>query len=175
MADAPIFETDRLTLRPHRAEDFPALRALWGDPAVVRHIGGQVQDAQATWFRLLRYAGMWSLLGHGMWALEDRATGSYLGEAGLLSAARGIPELENYPEAGWILDPQGWGRGLITEAMGAVLFWADHHLDAPATRCIIDPANAPSVRVAEKLGYAHCGDTVLDGRATGIFHRPAQR
>lgn len=175
MTDAPILHTDRLTLRPHRIEDFPQCRALWADPDVVRHIGGKPQDAQAVWFRLLRYAGMWSLLGYGMWVVEDRTTGDFLGEAGLLSAARGIAELEGVPEAGWVLMPSAWGKGIAPEAVGAVLRWADAHLDAPSIRCIIEPGNTASVRVAERLGFEAMGEARLGEAPIRLFDRTSRR
>lgn len=169
---APTLQTARLTLRPHKVEDYAACRILWADSDVVRHIGGVPQDAQAVWFRLLRYAGMWSMLGHGMWVIEDRDSGTFLGEAGLLSAERGLPELEGVPEAGWVLGPDAWGRGIATEAMQAVLDWADAHVDSPSLRCIIDPDNAASIKVAEKLGFVPLTDTQLGGRPTRVFDRP---
>ena len=75
MTNAPILETARLILRPHSLADYASCRTLWADERVVKHIGGAPQDGQAVWFRLLRYAGMWSLLGYGMWAIEDRKSG----------------------------------------------------------------------------------------------------
>lgn len=63
MTMPPTLQTDRLILRPHRISDFPQACLLWSDGEVVRHIGGSPQDAQAVWYRLLRYAGMWSWLG----------------------------------------------------------------------------------------------------------------
>lgn len=175
MDKAPVIETDRLILRPHRLEDITACQRLWGDNRVVRHIGGVPQDAQAVWFRVLRYAGMWSMLGYGMWALEDKASGAFLGEAGLLSAARGLAELEAVPEAGWVLGPDAWGRGIASEAMGAVLGWADAALEAPSIRCIIDPSHVASIGVAYKLGFADLTDTMLNGQPTRVFDRPRRR
>ncbi|NWK94132.1 GNAT family N-acetyltransferase [Sphingobium lactosutens] len=172
MTHAPILETIRLILRPHRVEDYVACRKLWGDADVVRHIGGLPQDAQAVWFRLLRYGGMWPMLGYGMWVIEERDSGAFLGEAGLLSAERGLPELEGVPEAGWVLGPEAWGRGIATEAMKAILEWADAHLDSPSLRCIIDPDNLASIKVAEKLGFAPLIDTELGGKPTRVFDRP---
>lgn len=171
MSSAPILETPRLILRPHRIVDYAACCGLWADAEVVHFIGGVVQDAQAVWFRLLRYAGMWSLLGYGMWVIEDRESGAFLGEAGLLRAERGIPELERLPEAGWVLKPQAWGKGIATEAMTAVVQWADLHADAPSLRSIIEPDNAPSIRVAEKVGFSALTDTLHGGRPTRIFDR----
>lgn len=172
MADAPTIETIRLILRPHRVEDYAACRALWADADVVRHIGGVPQDAQAVWFRLLRYAGMWALLGYGMWVIEERDSGVLLGEAGLLSAERGIAQLEGVPEAGWVLGRAAWGRGIATEAMQAILSWADAHLDAPSIRCIIDPDNSASIKVAEKLGFHALVDADYGGKPTRLFDRP---
>lgn len=175
MSQAPILQTSRLILRPHTVADYAACRRLWADADVVRFIGGAPQEAQAVWFRLLRYAGMWSLLGYGMWVIEEREGGTFLGEAGLLSAERGLPQLEGVPEAGWVLGPDAWGRGIATEAMQAVVAWADAHVDAPSLRCIIDPGNAPSIKVAEKLGFLPLVDTDLNGHPTRVFDRPRQQ
>jgi len=174
MISAPMLTTDRLILRPHRVEDYAACRALWADPDVVRFIGGAALDAQAVWFRILRYAGMWALLGYGMWAIEDRANGELLGEAGLLSAARGLAELDGVPEAGWVLGPAAWGRGIATEAMAAIFAWTDAHLAAPSIRCIIAPDNSGSIKVAEKLGFVALGDVDFHGAPTRVFDRPSQ-
>ena len=172
MSNAPVLETPRLILRPHRVEDYAACRRLWADADVVRFIGGTPQDAQAVWFRLLRYAGMWALLGYGMWVIEDRESGAFLGEAGLLSAERGLPELAGVPEAGWVLGPQAWGRGIATEAMSAVLEWADVHPHAPSIRCIVEPDNIPSIKVAEKLGFSALVDMLYGGKPTRVLDRP---
>lgn len=99
----PILETDRLILRPHGRQDFDDCLALWSDEATVRFIGGHVQDAQAVWFRMLRYAGMWPILGFGYWLFEEKETGRFVGEGGLADARRGIPKLEGVPEIGWAL------------------------------------------------------------------------
>ncbi len=172
---APILTTDRLILRPHALTDFAACRTLWADPDVVRHIGGAPQDAQAVWFRILRYAGMWAMLGHGMWVIEERASGAFLGEAGLLSACRELPELEGVVEAGWVLTPGAWGRGIATEAMTAVLGWADDALAGQAVRCIIEVGNDASVAVAAKLGFAAMAQTALNGAPIQVLERRAGR
>jgi RimJ/RimL family protein N-acetyltransferase len=172
MIDAPTLHTPRLILRPHRVADYAACRTLWANLDVVRHIGGAALDSQTVWFRILRYAGMWALLGYGMWVIEDRDDGAFLGEAGLLSAERGLPELEGVPEVGWVLGSSAWGRGVATEAMQAILGWADAHVEAPSLRCMIDPDNDASIRVADKLGFRVLTDTELGGKPTRIFDRP---
>ncbi len=169
---APLIETERLRLRAHRREDYAVMCQLWQHPETIRFIGGLAQDDQAVWFRLLRYAGMWSLLGFGFWVIEDKATGDFLGEAGLLDAQRGIEGLAGIPEAGWACMPGAGGKGIATEAMQTILVWADAHLATQGIGCIIDPANAPSLRVAHKLGFSevdrpayHSGPVILMHRA----------
>ena len=84
----------------------------------------------------------------------------------------GIAELEGVPEAGWAFDADHWGAGYATEAMTAALGWADGHLDAKEVRCIIDPGNAASERVAAKLGFARIGDSDALGGVVAIYSRP---
>lgn len=50
----PVLQSDRLILRPHRAEDFEDVAALWADPDVVRYIGGTPSSRSESWGRLLR-------------------------------------------------------------------------------------------------------------------------
>jgi RimJ/RimL family protein N-acetyltransferase len=56
--------------------------------------------------------------------------------------------------------------------MSAALGWADATLDASEVRCIIDPGNAASERVAEKLGFRRIGDSDALGHVVGIYARP---
>jgi hypothetical protein len=60
---------------------------MWTEPAVVRFIGALSREA--AWIRFVRQAGHWNRLGFGFFAIEDRATGAFVGEAGFrISAAR---------------------------------------------------------------------------------------
>ena len=84
--EIPILETPRLRLRGHRQEDFPNSCTLWADPTVVRYTVGQAQTPEEVWSRMLRYLGLWSMLGFGYWVVEERATNSFVGEVGLCAA-----------------------------------------------------------------------------------------
>ncbi len=56
MTDIPTLETARLTLRPHRLDDFDAHAALWADEDVVRFITGVPSTREQSWSRMLRVA-----------------------------------------------------------------------------------------------------------------------
>jgi RimJ/RimL family protein N-acetyltransferase len=173
VSEAPRLETPRLVLRGHTVDDFAATAALWADADVVRHTIGRPSTAEEAWGRMLRYAGLWRLVGYGYWVVEDRATGAYLGEAGLADFHRGIAAIPaGVPEAGWVLRPDVQGRGLATEAVDCVLTWADAGLAAPETACLIMPENAASLRVADKVGFGPAVETRHRDEPALVRRRP---
>lgn len=150
----PILDTPRLTLRPHRLDDFEACCALSSDPQAVRMIFQQPLTREETWNRLLRFVGHWALLGYGLLIIEEKVTGRAIGQIGLADFHRGLgDDFDPYPEMAWILSSEAHGRGYATEAGHAVLRWMDVAFAPAHVVCIIDPENAPSLRVAEKLGF----------------------
>lgn len=168
----PSLETERLTLRGHTPADYDESAAMWGDPLVTRYIGGRPSTPEESWTRVLRYAGMWALLGYGYWVVRERGSGRFVGEVGLADFRREItPALDGAPEAGWVLAPWAHGRGLATEALRAALSWGDAHLAAPRTVCLIAPENAASLRVAGKCGYRELARGTYKGEATIICER----
>jgi len=95
MVAIPTLDTPRLRLRTYRLDDFEAYAALWAEPAVVRFIGGTPVSREAAWTRFLRQIGLWHHLGFGLFALEDRATGAFIGEAGFHDLRRALtPSIE---------------------------------------------------------------------------------
>lgn len=169
---APDLETERLTLRPHQLRDLGDCTALWGDPEVVRYIGGRPFTAEEVWARLLRYVGHWAVMGYGFWVVRERATGRFVGECGLADFRREIdPPLGDAPEAGWVLAPWSYGRGFATEAMGAVLSWSERAMAAPRSVCLIDLGNRASIRVAAKVGYRELTCTTYKGDPVMVLER----
>lgn len=169
---APLIETARLRLRPHRVDDLDALHAIWSDPVVYRHIGGQPATRQDAWMRLLRYRGLWPLLGYGFWAIEDKASGVLVGDIGYADFLREItPALDGMPELGWVLAPAFHGRGYASEALVAITAWGDAHFGAHRDVCIISPDNAASIRVAEKGGFRPWYDAALHDEPIRVFAR----
>ncbi len=169
----PRVDTPRLVLRGHRPEDLAPCAAMWGDPQVTRHIGGRPSSEEEVWSRILRYAGHWALFGFGFWAIEDRASGRFVGDVGLADFKReGLPSFDGAPEVGWALAPWAHGRGLATEAVTAALAWHEARTGHLRTVCMIDPGNAPSIRVAEKAGFRPWRPAVYKGQPTLLFERP---
>lgn len=168
----PIIETHRLRLRAHRTEDLDSCIALWTDREVVRYITGEACSVEETWSRLLRYRGHWELLGFGYWVLEELKTGEFLGEVGFANYKRDMqPSLNDHPESGWVLNSAAQGQGYGREAVKGMLAWADRHLAADTTVCIIDPEHKASIRLALSCEYILVGSAKYKNRVTGGYQR----
>ena len=174
MSGIPVLKGDRVRLREYRAEDIDDYVLLWSDEAVVRHIGGKPLGRSDCWGRILRFRGMWAMLGFGFWIVEDRHSGQLIGEAGIMDLRRDIqPSLDGTLEAGWALLPAFHGRGLAGEVMRLVLDWSDRRDPSQELSCIIAEENRPSLRLAQKLGFSRSGVGGYQGNQLIHFRRRA--
>jgi len=171
MKIAPILETERLRLRGHSLGDLDAVATLWADPVTVRFITGKPSSREDSWARLLRYVGHWALLGHGFWAIEEKATGRFVGEGGFASFKREIDPPIDAPEQGWSLSGDVHGKGYAFEAMNTALAWGEAHFGRSDFICIISPENTPSLKLAGKLGYREVQRTTYKGEPTVMLRR----
>jgi RimJ/RimL family protein N-acetyltransferase len=158
-------ETERLRLREFRGEDLEAYAAMSGDGEVMRYIGeGKTLTPHETWRSIAAMLGHWKLLGYGMWALEEKASGALVGRAGFLDPP-GWPGFE----LGWLLGRAYWGRGYATEAASRCLRYAFEELTRDRVISLIRPGNQPSVRVAERIGEKLAGEVELLGAKALVY------
>jgi RimJ/RimL family protein N-acetyltransferase len=148
-----MIETERLTLRIPIAADLEPIAKMWADPDTVKFIGKVPMTREQSWQRLQRYVGHWALHGYGSFALIERASGRYVGEVGIANFEREITPPIGPFEAGWVLSPTVHGRGYASEALRGALAFHDEKFPGVPVRCIIDTANAPSLKVAAKAGF----------------------
>jgi RimJ/RimL family protein N-acetyltransferase len=173
--EAPRIETERLMLRGFRAGDLDAHAATLGDADVMRHIGGSPVGREDSWRRLLMGVGMWSLIGMGPWAVEQKSDGRMVGHCGFFQFNRDMtPLILGESEMGWIFDRSVHGQGIAFEACSAALDWAEQEIAADSYPAIIDLENAPSMRLAERLGFVRQPDAVYRDAAIALFRRPGR-
>lgn len=164
-------ETERLVLDLHGLEQFEPLCEMWGDAAVVHHIG-QPSTRQEAWMRLLRYRGLWPLLGYGYWALTEKASGRFVGDLGFADFHRAVePPFRGIPEAGWVLASWAHGQGFASEALTAALAWLDGQGTHDSSVCLIAPENRPSLRLARRFGFRHERAVSFLGHDTLLLRR----
>lgn len=152
-------ETQRLLLREFRGADLDAYAAMQSDAEVMRYIGeGKTLTRNDSWRSIAGMLGHWQLLGYGMWALEDKSSGTLVGRAGFIDPP-GWPGFE----LGWLLGRPYWGLGFASEAAARCLQYAFEELHRDVVISLIRPANAPSIKVAERLGMRNTGEIELLG------------
>jgi RimJ/RimL family protein N-acetyltransferase len=155
-------ETERLILRKPRAGDHEAYAELWGDPEVVRFLGGKTlppQDVPHAIERMLRH---WDRHGIGLFSLVRKTDERVVGRTGYLlwDAERWVsamhedvgPEEGLELEIGWTLIRSFWNRGYATEAAATCRDHAFGALGRDRVISLIAPENIASIRVAEKIG-----------------------
>ena len=140
-------ETPRLTLRPFTRADAPFALRLLNEPSFHAHIGDKgVRDLDGA--RAYLEGGplaSYGRHGHGLMAVALKATGQPIGMCGLLKREH----LER-PDLGYAFLPEAWGQGYALEAARAVLDEAKRD----RVLALVSPANAASIRLLEKLGFA---------------------
>lgn len=163
-------ETGRLRLRVPEERDLEAFAAIYADAETMRFIGeGRTFNRAETWRSIANMLGHWLLRGYGMWTVERKDTGAAIGRVGYLDS-------EGWPgfELGWLLARPEWGRGYATEAARAALDHATGALGRERVISLIRPGNAPSARVAAKLGLRREGEIELLGGPVDVYaNRPA--
>jgi RimJ/RimL family protein N-acetyltransferase len=153
-----ILETERLLLRPPRAEDLDEFVALYSDPEVMRFLGG-VRTREQTAERLAYMIRHWDGFGFGIRVLLDRRDVAFVGRCGISYAhALGDAELA------YTLARRSWGQGLATEAARVTLEDAFSRLGLPRVVAYAEPDNTASRRVLLKLGMTPDGTAAINGR-----------
>ncbi len=143
-----VLLTERLRLRAYRPEDVDALAPMFADAEHMRFYPAPFTREDTTaWVarQLERYRDD----GFGLWVIESRDGGEFLGTAGpTIQVVEGVGEVE----IGWHVRPGRKGRGIAPEAGAAARDWAFANLEADYLISLVRPENVPSARVAEKIG-----------------------
>lgn len=138
-------ETPRLILRRARIEDAADLFEVFSKPEAMRWWSTpphQTLDETREWV-----AGMAAASPDESDDFVVEFDGRAIGKAGFW----------RLPEIGYILHPDYWGRGLATEALTAVIDHVMRTRDVHTVTADIDPSNAASIRLLERLGFEMAG------------------
>jgi len=161
----PVLQTPRLVLRSFREEDVDLLAKLMANADFMRFSLGVFSRKQTIAF-LDKIIG-WQRRGlPSLFAVIHRADNRLIGYCGFFhQQVDGIEEIE----IGYRLDPGYWSAGLATEAAQAVRDHAFRDLKLRRVISLIHPDNAPSRRVAEKIGMNLEKEIAFRGFPTLVF------
>lgn len=158
--------TQRLTLRPiDPARDVDAFHALCADLETTRMVGSFPHPfcrfhAEARIFVMNAQS---AVMPARCFAID--AGRGLIGTIGASLGADGWG-------VGYMMSPQGRGRGLMTEALSALLAWIDARPDAgPVSACVFTD-NAASARVLEKAGFTRSPDVSRGWSMARLAYHP---
>ena len=163
----PVLDTQRLTLRAPTKKDLPTLTAFFATER--SHMVGGPRDAGQSFNTLASRIGHWAMLGYGLWHIDDRETGDFLGWAGLLN-----PPGWDEPELGWTLFAHAEGKGYAFEATRAARTYAAVHQGLDGLISYIRPDNSRSRALAEKLGARIEREGTVLGTPCHVWRHPKE-
>ena len=155
-----MIETERLVLRRWRESDIAPLAAFGADPQVMEFIGdGSTRTINETARLVERLEREWEEKGFGLFAVELKETGAFIGFVGL-SVPDFLPEVLPAVEVGWRLGRDYWGCGYATEAARAALSFGTVLPQVEKIVSICQVGNGASVRIMDKIGLVFDRQTI---------------
>jgi ribosomal-protein-alanine N-acetyltransferase len=114
--------------------------------------------------KLHRAVEHWRLHGFGMFAVLEKANGQFAGHCGV-----GYLHGKADAELAYSLAKRCWGRGMATEAVGAVLRHAFETIGLPRVVGVAVVENVGSQRVMARTGMTLQGPYEFDGRQAVLY------
>ncbi|MBX3480863.1 MAG: GNAT family N-acetyltransferase [Caulobacter sp.] len=169
MLASDMITTDRLILRGWRDSDLEPWIALNADPEVMRFFPA-TQTADECRAMAARNQAHIDQHGFGLWAVERREDGAFLGFTGLTHLKDNNPMFPGV-EAGWRLARQAWGQGYASEAAAASLRDGFGRLGLQRIVAFTAVPNLPSQAVMARIGMTRREDLDFDHPALPPGHR----
>ena len=170
---APVFEplaTERLTMRPYRAEDAAELHRLINDWEVCRALAAvpfpyprELADEWIASTRVLLAAGTafhLAITGH------EQGSEMLVGGVGLR-----LDREARTGRLGYWVGRRFWGHGVASEAAGRLVRWALANLELDRVEASVATDNAGSMAVLRRIGFRHVGEGTQSFLARGGEHR----
>ena len=143
-------ETPRLILRPFPPEDAEAMYRNWAsDPAVTEFLTWPPHGSAELSRRLLEdWCSRYAEGDYFQWGMELRELGEVVGSIAVVH----LNEATEAADMGYCLGKPWWGRGLMPEAVRAVIGYLFGEVGLNRVAACHDPRNPKSGRVMEKAG-----------------------
>jgi RimJ/RimL family protein N-acetyltransferase len=149
MESLKILETERLILRHLSSDDAEFMLELLNDPAFIQNIGDRkIRSLEgANTYIQNGPVASYAKHGFGLYLVQLKETGESMGMCGLIRR----DQLDDV-DIGYAFLPKFWSKGYATESALAVKEYARDVNGLKRIVAIVDPRNAGSIHVLEKLG-----------------------
>lgn len=161
-------ETQRLILREFQQEDTQKLASILANPKVMKFSPTGILSVVQTQEKVESFMTSYQEYGFGKWAVILKESSELIGYCGI--AVEKI-DCQDDQEIGYRFDSKFWGKGLATEAASAALDYGFKKFQFPYILGIVDPSNAASVRVLEKLDMKYERETIFHGSKMDVYQK----
>jgi len=161
-------ESARLVLRQWHDDDLREFAALCADPQVMRYFPAPLTRVEAAAL-IGRVRGHFNEYGFGLWALERKDSGAFIGMTGLLNVNFDAP-FGPAVEIGWRLAKEHWGLGYASEAAWTALRCGFDRLALKEIVSFTAQANLPSEKVMQAIGMHHAPEDDFDHPKLAVDH-----
>ena len=167
-----ILESERCIVREGTGEDVEGILNIYKDieefsltrPFDTPEEGRQyMQDYREMVYRFYEY---------GLWMVEEKESGVLIGVVGLENQ---IFQKKEYLALGYIIGKKWRGQGYAEEVCREILVYSEAEFGVEELHCFVEPENAASIRLVEKLGFRREGTAIQQkgengGRETLLYH-----
>lgn len=155
-----ILETERCLVRETTVEDVKDFYRIYSNPSIVEYMEPLYEDPEEERSYARDYIDqVYAFYNFGMWTVVEKASGEVIGRAGIY-----YREGCELPELGFVIAAERQGKGLATEVCSAILQYGYEELNFDKILAFVQPGNAASHRVCEKLGMERVEPVVLQGQ-----------
>lgn len=161
----PVLATDRLALRWLTIADAPFILSLTTQPSWLRNIGDRgVRDlTTAEGYVVNGPRASYAARGFGLWCMERPEDGTAVGICGIIKR-----DTMEHPELAYAVLEKFHGQGYASEAALATVRYAEEELGIARLSAIVNPENAPSIKILEKAGMRYEGPITMPGESSAI-------
>ena len=144
------FDSERLIFRDWKQEDLSEFRKMNADPIVMEYFPSILTHSETDAFYARIKENMQSV-GYGLYAVEVKETGAFIGFIGLHQANLNLG-FDPFVEIGWRLKKEAWGMGYATEGAKRCLAYGFEQLGFTAVYSFTSVLNTRSERVMRSIG-----------------------
>lgn len=145
-----ILETERTVVREITVDDLSAMYELYDDEEIRKFLEPLYVYEEEKAFTEKYIDEVYGIYGYGLWVVFDKDSGKLIGRAGIgIRCING----EDENELGYIIKKEYRKMGICMEVCNAIIQYAWDELEFDRLYIVTEPANIPSVKIAEGLGF----------------------
>ncbi|MFT4413271.1 GNAT family N-acetyltransferase [Fredinandcohnia humi] len=162
----PILNTERLVLRQITQEDSSDIFTYLSDPEVMKYYGLAPFESEDEALEEIEWYGSIFESNVGIrWGITLKGTDIIIGSCGFLNWEK----RHNRAEVGYELAKEHWNKGIMREALEAVIHYGFTTYEINRIQALVEQENIASLRLLKKVGFNEEGILKEYERTSGKY------